>query len=130
MDTYTLTRDVASEHPVPDNTISSYRETLLGKAASWQFEREKKFLHWWLQLRICMDDRKWPNLFDVDQNYGLCHRVDRETSGTLLVGLPRPVRICESASTGTTCGSCMSALHTAESSSRGRQWICGWKAWE
>eukprot|EP00913_Durusdinium_trenchii_P028224 g26459.t1 len=35
---------------------------------------------------------EFPNLFDVDQNYGLCHRLDRETSGTVLVGITKKSR--------------------------------------
>lgn len=49
--------------------------------------REKKFVHWWLQLSYNRDEPSYPILFDEDQNYGLCHRLDRETSGGLLVSL-------------------------------------------
>ncbi|CAE7291505.1 unnamed protein product [Symbiodinium sp. CCMP2456] len=38
------------------------------------------------------DREQYPNLFDVDQNYGLCHRLDRETSGTVLVGVTKKSR--------------------------------------
>ncbi|CAE7934573.1 PPR4, partial [Symbiodinium necroappetens] len=55
-------------------------------------EREKKYIHWWIQLMHEADREQFPNLFDVDQNYGLCHRLDRETSGTVLVGVTKKSR--------------------------------------
>lgn len=55
-------------------------------------EREKKYIHWWIQLTHETDRENFPNLFDVDQNYGLCHRLDRETSGTVLVGITKKSR--------------------------------------
>mmetsp|Transcript_67287 Transcript_67287/g.161301 ORF Transcript_67287/g.161301 Transcript_67287/m.161301 type:complete len:722 (-) Transcript_67287:157-2322(-) len=55
-------------------------------------EREKKYIHWWIQLEHHLDDETYGNLFDEEQNYGLCHRLDRETSGTVLVGLTRLAR--------------------------------------
>eukprot|EP00931_Biecheleriopsis_adriatica_P084265 TRINITY_DN5802_c0_g2_i1.p1 TRINITY_DN5802_c0_g2~~TRINITY_DN5802_c0_g2_i1.p1 ORF type:complete len:1659 (-),score=464.27 TRINITY_DN5802_c0_g2_i1:42-4958(-) len=55
-------------------------------------EREKKYVHWWIQLTYDVDRDGFPNLFDVDQNYGLCHRLDRETSGTVLVGITKQSR--------------------------------------
>jgi len=59
----------------------------------YQFsDREKKYIHWWIQLLHDLDQESYPNLFDEDQNYGLCHRLDRETSGTVLVGLTQLAR--------------------------------------
>ncbi|CAK9019918.1 E3 ubiquitin-protein ligase RING1 (RING finger protein 1) (RING-type E3 ubiquitin transferase RING1), partial [Durusdinium trenchii] len=55
-------------------------------------EREKKYIHWWIQLMHETNREEFPNLFDVDQNYGLCHRLDRETSGTVLVGITKKSR--------------------------------------
>eukprot|EP00434_Breviolum_minutum_P023920 symbB.v1.2.021108.t1/scaffold1717.1/size104954/11 len=55
-------------------------------------EREKKYIHWWIQLTHDTNREEYPNLFDVDQNYGLCHRLDRETSGTVLVGITKKSR--------------------------------------
>ncbi|CAJ1436924.1 unnamed protein product [Effrenium voratum] len=55
-------------------------------------EREKKYIHWWIQLTHEANREHFPNLFDVDQNYGLCHRLDRETSGTVLVGITKRCR--------------------------------------
>lgn len=55
-------------------------------------DREKKYIHWWIQLMHDLDHKAYPNLFDEDQNYGLCHRLDRETSGTVLVGLTQLAR--------------------------------------
>jgi len=55
-------------------------------------DREKKYIHWWIQLMHDLDHKSYPNLFDEDQNYGLCHRLDRETSGTVLVGLTQLAR--------------------------------------
>lgn len=55
-------------------------------------DREKKYIHWWIQLMHNLDRNAYPNLFDEDQNYGLCHRLDRETSGTVLVGLTQLAR--------------------------------------
>merc|ERR1719424_1543475 len=55
-------------------------------------DREKKYIHWWIQLMHDLDADSYPNLFDEDQNYGLCHRLDRETSGTVLVGLTQLAR--------------------------------------
>mmetsp|Transcript_40967 Transcript_40967/g.112615 ORF Transcript_40967/g.112615 Transcript_40967/m.112615 type:complete len:761 (-) Transcript_40967:75-2357(-) len=53
---------------------------------------DRKYIHWWIQLVHDLDEESYPNLFDVDQNYGLCHRLDRETSGALLVGLTQLAR--------------------------------------
>lgn len=55
-------------------------------------EREKKYIHWWVQLMHGLDDKSYPTLFDEDQNFGLCHRLDRETSGTVLIGLTELAR--------------------------------------
>eukprot|EP00746_Dinoflagellata_sp_MGD_P003602 gnl/MRDRNA2_/MRDRNA2_106985_c0_seq1.p1 gnl/MRDRNA2_/MRDRNA2_106985_c0~~gnl/MRDRNA2_/MRDRNA2_106985_c0_seq1.p1 ORF type:complete len:1150 (-),score=186.57 gnl/MRDRNA2_/MRDRNA2_106985_c0_seq1:7-3456(-) len=50
-------------------------------------DREKKYIHWWSQLCHNLDEKRYSTLFDEDQNYGLCHRLDRETSGSVLFGL-------------------------------------------
>lgn len=49
-------------------------------------EREKRYVHWWTQLCL-YDEDTYPIVFDEDQNYGQCQRIDRETSGGLLIGL-------------------------------------------
>merc|ERR1712232_142524 len=47
-------------------------------------EHKPKFIHRWVQLACGPDASQFPTLFDSDQNYGLCHRIDRETSGALI----------------------------------------------
>lgn len=72
----------------PYEKASSKGFKVLNDLLQYQFsEREKKYIHWWIQLFHNMDEAAFPTLFDEDQNYGLCHRLDRETSGTVLVGL-------------------------------------------
>merc|ERR1719367_477985 len=68
---------------------------VVNKPADWicsASDVEKKNIHWWIQLMHDLDHKSYPNLFDEDQNYGLCHRLDRETSGTVLVGLTQLAR--------------------------------------
>jgi len=44
LDTYSLRRAAAKDQPECDNTISQYAEAMNGQRATWQFQRERKFL--------------------------------------------------------------------------------------
>jgi len=68
LDTYTLHREVASEHPAPDTTISGFAEALSGKQSHWQFEKEKRFL-----AHDCKVLRFWA-IWNDPQVYGQTHR--------------------------------------------------------
>mmetsp|Transcript_88819 Transcript_88819/g.176574 ORF Transcript_88819/g.176574 Transcript_88819/m.176574 type:complete len:1317 (+) Transcript_88819:113-4063(+) len=77
----------------PHEKVQSKGFKALDDLLQYQFgDREKKYIHWWIQLMHGLDRKSYPNLFDEDQNYGLCHRLDRETSGTVLVGLTQLAR--------------------------------------
>jgi len=77
----------------PNEKVQVKGFKVLEDLTSYKFsDREKKYIHWWIQLRHDLDEKSYPNLFDEDQNYGLCHRLDRETSGTVLVGLTQLAR--------------------------------------
>jgi len=72
----------------PNEKVANKGFSVMEDLLEYQFqEREKKYIHWWIQLKHNLDEETYSNLFDEDQNYGLCHRIDRETSGTVLVGL-------------------------------------------
>jgi len=72
----------------PNEKVANKGFSVMEDLLEYQFaEREKKYIHWWIQLKHNLDEETYSNLFDEDQNYGLCHRLDRETSGTVLVGL-------------------------------------------
>jgi 23S rRNA-/tRNA-specific pseudouridylate synthase len=77
----------------PNEKVAAKGFKALPDLLNYQFvDREKKYIHWWIQLLHDLDEESYPNLFDEDQNYGLCHRLDRETSGTVLVGLTQLAR--------------------------------------
>jgi 23S rRNA-/tRNA-specific pseudouridylate synthase len=87
------------QKPDPDEKVSKKGFKSLDDLMHFKFkDRERKYIHWWTQLVHDMDRQSYPNLFDEDQNYGLCHRLDRETSGALLMGLTRfsrqQMRLC------------------------------------
>eukprot|EP00927_Polykrikos_kofoidii_P071053 TRINITY_DN6738_c0_g1_i1.p1 TRINITY_DN6738_c0_g1~~TRINITY_DN6738_c0_g1_i1.p1 ORF type:complete len:730 (+),score=151.44 TRINITY_DN6738_c0_g1_i1:121-2190(+) len=78
----------------PNEKVGAKGFKILQDLQSYSFgDREKKYIHWWIQLMHDLDAETYPNLFDEDQNYGLCHRLDRETSGTVLVGLTQLARL-------------------------------------
>eukprot|EP00928_Gymnodinium_smaydae_P055797 TRINITY_DN39272_c0_g1_i1.p1 TRINITY_DN39272_c0_g1~~TRINITY_DN39272_c0_g1_i1.p1 ORF type:complete len:1273 (+),score=234.32 TRINITY_DN39272_c0_g1_i1:51-3869(+) len=77
----------------PNEKVANKGFAVLDDLLQYKFgDREKKYIHWWIQLMHDLDEESYPNLFDEDQNYGLCHRLDRETSGTVLVGLTQLAR--------------------------------------
>lgn len=79
--------------PDPNEKCSNKNFKNLEDLQNYKFNiGEKKYIHWWVQLIHDLDEDSYPNLFDLDENYGLCHRLDRETSGALLVGIERLAR--------------------------------------
>eukprot|EP00930_Biecheleria_cincta_P001245 TRINITY_DN102392_c0_g1_i1.p1 TRINITY_DN102392_c0_g1~~TRINITY_DN102392_c0_g1_i1.p1 ORF type:complete len:1184 (-),score=147.45 TRINITY_DN102392_c0_g1_i1:89-3640(-) len=75
----------------PDELVESKGFTSLADLQQHKFTaQEKRYLHWWTQLYHGLDRDRYPTLFDEDQNFGLCHRLDRETSGAVLFGITGP----------------------------------------
>jgi len=93
IDKYTLQREVASEHPLPDTTISGFMEALCGKQSAAHFQREKQFLahdrkvlrFWaiWNDPQVYGQTHNFLVLYYISDNSISVHEIYPENAGTL-----------------------------------------------
>lgn len=91
MDVYTLGREAAKEHPVPDTTISGYAEAISGKRAHWQYEQEKRFLahdqkvlrFWaiWNDPQVFGETHRYTVLYYISDDTMSVHEIYPQNAG-------------------------------------------------